>query len=117
MTPAQRQRLLAHAPLEAYTPKTLTQPEALEAEIRSVKRQGFALDNEEFLPGLLCVAVGVPALGGRSNLCIAVQAPMMRMTADKALALLPALQKAALALSQIEADATPLATSSAAARA
>jgi hypothetical protein len=41
----------------------------------------------------------------------------MRMTADKALALLPALQKAALALSQIEADATPLAASSAAARA
>jgi hypothetical protein len=35
---------------------------------------------------------------------------MMRMTADKALALLPALQKAALALSQIEADATPSAT-------
>jgi DNA-binding IclR family transcriptional regulator len=108
MTPAQRQRLLAHAPLEAYTAKTLTQPAALEAEIRSVKRQGFALDNEEFLPGLLCVAVGVPSALGRSNLCIAVQAPMMRMTADKALALLPALQSAALALSHIESDATPL---------
>jgi len=108
MTPAQRQRLLAHAPLEAYTAKTLTQPAALEVEIRSVKRQGFALDNEEFLPGLLCVAVGVPSALGRSNLCIAVQAPMMRMTADKALALLPALQSAALALSHIESDATPL---------
>jgi hypothetical protein len=33
---------------------------------------------------------------------------MMRMTADKALALLPALQSAALALSHIESDATPL---------
>jgi len=108
MTQAQRQRLLGHAPLEAYTAKTLTQPAALEVEIRSVKRQGFALDNEEFLPGLLCVAVGVPSALGRSNLCIAVQAPMMRMTADKALALLPALQSAALALSHIESDATPL---------
>ena len=107
MTPAQRQRLLAHAPLEAYTPKTLTQPEALETEIRTVKRQGFALDNEEFLPGLLCVAVAVPSALGRANLCIAVQAPLMRMTADKAIALLPALQSAAKALSQIEADATP----------
>ncbi|MEI7516600.1 MAG: IclR family transcriptional regulator [Betaproteobacteria bacterium] len=109
MAAAQRQRLLANAPLEAYTPKTLTAPEALEAEIRKVKRQGFALDNEEFLPGLLCVAVAVPSGDGRSNLCVAVQAPLMRLTADKALALLPALQRAAAALSRIETDATPAA--------
>jgi DNA-binding IclR family transcriptional regulator len=107
MGPAQRQRLLAHAALEAYTPKTLTDTVALEAEIRAVKRQGFALDNEEFLPGLLCVAVLVPARSGRSNLCVAVQAPLMRLTADKALALLPALQRAAQALSAIEADTQP----------
>ncbi|MGH8857652.1 MAG: IclR family transcriptional regulator, partial [Polaromonas sp.] len=56
MTPSQRQRLLAHAPLEAYTPKTLTTMEQLEKEIKQIKHQGFALDNEEFLPGLLCVA-------------------------------------------------------------
>jgi len=107
MTVGQRQRLLAHTSLEAYTPKTLTEPEALEAEIRKVKRQGFALDNEEFLPGLLCVAVAVPSRAGRSNLCVAVQAPMMRLTTDKALALLPALQRAAAAISRIESDATP----------
>ncbi len=107
MTPAQRQRLLAHAPLEAYTPKTLTQMDALEAEIKQVKRQGFALDNEEFLPGLLCLAMRVPSAQGRSNLCIAVQAPMMRLTVDKALKLLPALQRAVEALSQIENASMP----------
>ena len=107
MAASQRQRLLDNTPLEAFTPKTLTAPEALEAEIRKVKRQGFALDNEEFLPGLLCVAVAVPSGAGRSNLCVAVQAPLMRLTTDKALALLPALQRAAAALSRIETDATP----------
>ena len=107
MAPGQRQRLLGNAPLEAFTPKTLTDLAALEAEVRNVRRQGFALDNEEFLPGLLCVAVAVPSVSGRSNLCVAVQAPMMRLTADKALALLPALQRAAAALSHIETDATP----------
>jgi DNA-binding IclR family transcriptional regulator len=107
MTPMQRQRLLAHAPLEAYTPKTLTQMDALEAEINQVKRQGFALDNEEFLPGLLCLAMRVPSGQGRSNLCIAVQAPMMRLTVDKALKLLPALQRAVEALSQIESASMP----------
>lgn len=106
MTPSQRQRLLAHAPLEAFTPKTLTDLDALEDEIKQVKRQGFALDNEEFLPGLMCVAVLVPSPSGRSNLCVAVQAPIMRLTPDKALGLLPALQRAADAFSRIENDAS-----------
>lgn len=106
MTPSQRQRLLAHASLEAFTPKTLINLDALEEEIKQVKRQGFALDNEEFLPGLLCIAVMVPSNSGRSNLCVAVQAPIMRLTPDKALGLLPALHRAADALSRIENDAT-----------
>ncbi len=106
MTPAQRQRLLAYATLEAFTPKTLTDLGALEDEIKQVKRQGFALDNEEFLPGLFCVAVLVPSASGHSNLCVAVQAPVMRLTTDKALSLLPALHRAADALSRIENDAT-----------
>lgn len=105
MTPAQRHRLLSHSPLEAFTHKTLTQWDALEEEIKQVKRQGFALDNEEFLPGLLCVAVAVPSATGRSNLCVAVQAPIMRLTPDKAQTLLPALHRAANALSRIENDA------------
>lgn len=106
MAPAQRQRLLAHATLEAFTPKTLTNLDALEEEIKQVKRQGFALDNEEFLPGLLCIAVMVPSATGRSNLCVAVQAPIMRLTPEKALGLLPALHRAVDALSHIESEAT-----------
>ena len=47
----------------------------------------------------------VPSARGRSNLCVAVQAPMVRLSIDKALQLLPPLQSAALALSKIEAGA------------
>ena len=107
MTPAQRLRLLAHAPLEACTAKTITDFGRLEKEIRQVKRQGYALDNEEFLPGLVCVAVLVPSTRGRSNLCVAVQAPIVRLSIEKALTLLPSLRSAALALSEIEAGAMP----------
>lgn len=113
MTPAQRRRLLAHAPLQAYTAQTLTELAQVEGEVRKVRRQGFALDNEEFLPGLLCVAVLVPSALGRSNLCVAVQAPVMRLGADKALQLLPPLQRAAAALAQIEAEALPAASAAA----
>ncbi len=99
-----RKRLFGHVPLEAYTPKTLTDPAQIEQEIARVKRDGYALDNEEFLPGLLCVAVLVPSVRGRSNLAIALQAPVMRMTCDKALQWLPALQRAAQALADIDAE-------------
>jgi DNA-binding IclR family transcriptional regulator len=85
MTPAQRSDYWAMRHWRRFTPKTLTDPDALEEEIKQVKRQGFALDNEEFLPGLMCVAVLVPSTSGRSNLCVAVQAPIMRLTPDKAL--------------------------------
>ncbi|MGE5337121.1 MAG: IclR family transcriptional regulator [Gemmatimonadota bacterium] len=105
MSPAQRRRLLAHVPLQRFTPNTLTDPDALEQEIARIRRDGYSMDNEEFLPGLLCIAVLVPNAEGRSNLAIAVQAPIMRVTPDKALQMLPALQRAAAALSGIDAQA------------
>jgi IclR family transcriptional regulator, acetate operon repressor len=110
MSAEQRQRLLGHAPLIKYTARTLIQPARIEKEIQRIQREGYALDNEEFLPGLLCVAVLVPPPGEAeelSNLCIAVQAPVVRLSADKARRLLPALQRAAQALSRIDVDAAP----------
>ncbi len=105
MQPAQRRRLLGVAPLERYTGATMTDMAQLEQDLRSVRSQGFALDNEEFLPGLLCIAVLVPRRdSGLSNLCIAVQAPVIRLDADRARALLPHLQAAADAISRIDDD-------------
>ena len=104
LSPAQRRKLLAHAPLKQYTHRTITDLDALEAELRRARRNGFAMDDEEFLPGLICVAVLVPSETSRSNLAVAVQAPAMRLTAEKALRLLPALQRAAAAIADIEAE-------------
>ncbi|GAA5088446.1 IclR family transcriptional regulator [Paenalcaligenes hermetiae] len=105
LPPAQRRRLLSNVPFDVYTKNTIRSLEELEVELEKVKEQGYAFDNEEFLPGLFCVAVLVPrANGSRSNMAVATQAPIMRMTPDKALAALPALQRAAQALMQIEAE-------------
>ena len=105
LTPAQRRRLLGHVPLAAYTGNTLTTLEAFEEEIERVRQAGYALDREEFLPGLLCIAVRVPVSGARSTLAVATQGPAIRLTPEKALECLPALQRAAQALAAIEADA------------
>lgn len=107
MSPARRQRLLGNAPLERYTPNTKVDPEALEAELQQVRRDGYALDDEEFLPGLLCIAVRVARANGPANLCIAIQAPIVRMDADKARQWLPALRRAAAALTEIDAHNPP----------
>jgi DNA-binding IclR family transcriptional regulator len=109
----QRRRLLAHAPLEKYTAKTITSMARLEREIARVQDNGYALDEEEFLPGLLCIAVLVPRRApdsGPSNLCIAVQAPVMRLSAAKARQWLPALRRAAGTLAQIDAESPALPT-------
>jgi DNA-binding IclR family transcriptional regulator len=104
MPPAQRRRLLDAVPLETFTANTLTEVEAVEREIEHVRAQGYAFDNEEFLPGLLCLGVLVPAPGGRSNMGIAVQAPVMRFSKERALSFLPTLRKAALAIARINDD-------------
>jgi DNA-binding IclR family transcriptional regulator len=101
MAPAQRARLLEHAPLRRYTPKTTTDVEALNAEFDRVSANGYSVDDEEFLPGLVCVAVLVPSPNNRSNLAVAVQAPVMRLTVDRAHEVLPALRSAAEALAQL----------------
>ena len=117
MTPAQRRRLLAHGPLEKYTAKTVTDLAGLEREVQRVKKDGYAFDEEEFLPGLLCIAVAVPAPVARSNLCVAIQAPVMRANAETARRWLPALQRAARSLAAIDTEAPPLRSARARARA
>jgi DNA-binding IclR family transcriptional regulator len=107
MAPVQRQRLLSAVPLEAFTPRTVTDPTALEAELQRVRREGCGFDDEEFLPGLVCAAVPVSPAGGagRASLCVAVQGPAVRLNRDKLTALLPALREAADSLARLEADA------------
>jgi IclR family transcriptional regulator, acetate operon repressor len=104
LAPAQRRRLLEAAPLKKYTPNTVTDVDQIEEELKQVRRDGYAIDDQEFLPGLVCAAVLVPSSSGISNLGIAVQAPVMRLTPDKALRVLPALRRAADAIGEVEAE-------------
>lgn len=102
LSPAQRRRLLGSLTLTQYTPKTRTSLREIEEEIDLVRSAGYAIDDEEFIEGLMCVAVLVPRTdGGRANLAVAIQAPIARARADDAPRFLPALERAATALAQI----------------
>ena len=109
MTPSQRQKLWDAGPLERFTERTLVDVHQLEEEITKVRAQGFAIDDEEFLPGLLCIGVLVPSLDSKdnkTNMGIALQAPKVRFSLERAMQCLPLLQNAAQALSRINQSAS-----------
>lgn len=104
LSPEQRARLLGHATLKGFTDTTITSLEALDRELDLVSEQGFAIDDEEYVPGLVCIAVLVPSRTERSSLCLAMQAPAVRVSKDSAPDHLPALRAAAQKIATIERE-------------
>ncbi len=99
-----RHKLLGHTELERFTDSTIVDRDQLEAEIQRSREQGYAVDNEEFVHGLVCFAVLVPGPEGRSSQCVAVQGPSLRLSLDDGDRVLPALRRAATALRDIELE-------------
>lgn len=97
---AQRNALLDGLPLAQHTATTLTTRAALEAEFKRIRRDGYAVDAEEFVEGLVCVAVPVRSASGHLRSAVALQAPVARMSLSQALDKLPRLQDAARALAR-----------------
>lgn len=101
MPAARRRELLAQLPLTRQTAHTLTTPEALERELAAIRRQGYSVDAEEFIEGLVCVAVPVRASAqGEVRCALALQAPQARLPLPQALQQLGRLQAAAQAMSR-----------------
>ncbi len=101
---ASRDRILDSIAYECYTEATIASRKALEAELARIRKARYAVDNEEFHAGLVCVAVPTRSPGGRPCAAIAVHAPVSRMPLDKALEHLPLLRRAAEAMEATFAD-------------
>ncbi len=98
MPASRRRRVVATLELARYTDHTITDRRALEAELATIRRNGFSTDNEEFLAGVVCVAVPVTTVRGQVVASVAVHAPVARMPLARALSLAPVLRRAADAL-------------------
>jgi IclR family transcriptional regulator, acetate operon repressor len=105
LPPRKRAQLLASIELHPYTGNTITDPARLEHEMEKIKRSDVSIDNQEFLAGVLCVAVPVRGPSGQTVAALAVSAPVARMTMEKAVQHIPLLKAAATRLSStIEED-------------
>lgn len=96
-----RERLIQNLDLVAYTVKTITDRVLLDEQIQRVRKQKYAIDNEEFAPGLIGIAVPVLDEHGRIKAAISINAPSHRVPAEGLEQWLPPLRKAATALSDL----------------
>jgi IclR family acetate operon transcriptional repressor len=88
--------VLARAGMPARTARTLTDPDALLAELHRVAGQGYALDDGEEEAGVRCVAVPLP--GGAPAAAISVSGPEGRLAMEAVPRVVSLLQGAAAAL-------------------
>ena len=100
MSRARRAKLLDNLQLQRFTENTITDRSKLEQELARIRRDKTSTDNEEYLTGLVCVAVPVLSHDGDPCASVAVHAPIARMSMAKALAHVSVLRRAALALTQ-----------------
>lgn len=77
--PAALAALFASAPYEALTPRTITDREALAAELERIRERGYAMDDEEYDEGVACVAAPIFGAGGVVEGALSVSGPVGRM--------------------------------------
>jgi len=96
-----RRRLLQSMELRRFTDSTITDSARLETELRQIRKEQVSFDREEYLVGVVCMAVPVIGKTGEMLAALAIQAPQARMNVQTARLHLPALRHAAAELAEI----------------
>jgi len=79
--PAALDRYLEH-PLERFTPRTITDPEALRERLREVRRDGYSWVLEEFDEGINSVAAPISDASGEVVAAVHLHGPSYRFPVD-----------------------------------
>ena len=96
--PSLSEALLRLKSLPRHTPRTLTAPAKLAAELNRIRQTRIGTDNEEFIEGMAAAAVPVLDADGRICATVAVHGPTVRLPLKRAISLAPALRRAAEAV-------------------
>lgn len=76
-------RIVASCGLPRYTKNTITDPARLDEELALVRRRGYAVDNEEIMDGLRCVAAPIRDHTGKVCAAISVSGPVARLAQER----------------------------------
>ncbi len=75
--------ILDNIKFEQYTSKTITDKQNLLSELKKIREQGYCLDDEEYIPGVRCIAV--PILSGDKKVkgALSVAGPSFRLSNER----------------------------------
>ena len=78
-----------------FTDKTLTSEQALRADLSLIRSRGYAIDDEEHEPGIICIACPVLSSGGRMLGAISVTGSTERMDFEQLETWIPRVRRVA----------------------
>ena len=76
--------VLARGGLQGFTPRSLTRPETLAADLAASRARGYAIDDEERAEGMRCFAAPVFNALGEPVAGLSVSGPSFRMPLERA---------------------------------
>jgi DNA-binding IclR family transcriptional regulator len=94
------ERFIRTTPLVGYTENTLVDPVRLMSELDRIRTNDFAVDEQEYLNGISCLAVPVRNSDGEVVAAVAVHGCSVRLPVSQAMEFLPQLRQAAESISQ-----------------
>jgi DNA-binding IclR family transcriptional regulator len=98
---ADRGRLLKGLKPQRHTPNTKTDLAALGRALAEIRAEEVGIDDEEFLEGMVAVAVPVKDAQGRVCATLAMHGPTLRISIASARMHIPTLRRAAADISEI----------------
>ena len=102
-----RNKLVASMALTRFTENTITDPRRLEEECQAIRRDGYAVNDQEYHLGLVGVSAPVRDADGRVVAGLAMHGPLPRLDIEALRDHLPALRNAAERIGATLAETGP----------
>ena len=99
LPPGELDRIIGRTIFEAKTPRTITTPAAFRRELARIRATGFAIDNEEHIEGIRCIATPVRDHSGEVRASLCVVGPKSRLPQRRLAEVRKSLAAVAVALS------------------
>jgi len=101
---AKRESLISNIRLVAHTANSILDPAQLHAELEATSARGYALDNEEYIDGMVALAVPIKDEDNRMYATLSFHAPCMRVPFAAVTDFLPQIRQASDKLSALLTD-------------
>lgn len=92
---ADREALVRELPMNAVTPRSITDRRRLLAELRVTAARGWSVDDEEIVPGVRCCGAAIVDAAGQVRGSISVAGPAFRLSSERVELLGPEVAEAA----------------------